>query len=84
MLASRARVLWGDVLFWSSFPENRRPIRLLGYERPYLQIAFRSLLFRTGSGTADVMSVTVGATEVTGDQVALEGYQRMQDESQFG
>jgi hypothetical protein len=30
------------------------------------------------------MSVTVSATEVTGDQVALEGYQRMQDESQFG
>jgi hypothetical protein len=47
-------------------------------------MAFRSLLIRTGSGTADVMSVAFVAAEVTGDKVALEGYQRMQDESQFG
>ena len=48
-----------------------RQTRLLGCERPYLQMAFRGLLIRTGSGTADVMSVAFVAAEVTGDQVAL-------------
>ena len=48
------------------------------------QIAFRSLVIRKGSGTADVMSVVLVAAEVTGDQVALEGYHRRHDESQFG
>ena len=36
------------------------------------------------SGTADILSVAVGAAEVTGEKVAFEGYQRRQDESQFG
>jgi hypothetical protein len=36
-------------------------------------MAFRSLPTRTGSGTADVMSVAFVAAEVTGDQVASEG-----------
>jgi hypothetical protein len=39
---------------------------------------------RTGSGTADVMSVAFVAAEATGDKVALKVYQRMQDGSQFG
>lgn len=70
-------------MFRANLPENRRLNRLPGCERPYLQIAVRSILTRTGSGTADIMSVVLVAAELTGDKVAVEGYQRRQDENRF-
>ncbi len=82
--ANRSRILWSDGLFRSNDPETAGLTRLPGYERPNLQIAFRSLRIRMDSGTADILSVAVGAAEVTGEKVAFEGYQRRQDESQFG
>ena len=60
-------------MFRSNLPETAGLTCLLGSERDYPWGAFRSLLIRSGSGTADVMSVAVSAAEVTGDQVALEG-----------
>ena len=83
-MLSRSTFSLGDRLFRPNLPETAAPTRLPGREHPYLRIMFRSLRIRTGSGTADIMSVVLVATEVTGDQVALEGYQRRQDESQFG
>ena len=73
-----------DWLVRPTLPETAGQPRLLGCECPYPHVAIRSLRIRTGSGTADIMSVVLVATEVTGDQVALEGYQRRHDESQFG
>jgi len=75
---------WSDRRFPSNHPETAGLTCLLGREHPYLRIMFRSLRIRTGSSTADVMSVAFVAAEATGDKVALEVYQRRQDESQFG
>ncbi len=57
--------------FGLSTLKTPRLTRQLDRTQPYPQIAFRSLLIRTGSGTADDVSVAVGAAEVTGDRVAL-------------
>jgi hypothetical protein len=75
---------WSDRRFPSNHPETAGLTCLLGCEHPSLRITFRSLPIPTGSGIADVMSVAFVAAEVTGAKVALEGYQRRQNENQFG
>jgi hypothetical protein len=57
--------------FGLSTLKTPRLTRQLDRTQPYPHVASRSLLIRTGSGTADVVSVAVGAAEVTGDRVAL-------------
>jgi hypothetical protein len=70
-------------MFRPDLPETAAPTRLLGCERPYLQIAQRSLRTGTGSGTTDAMQLAFVEAEATGDKVAVEGYQRRQDENRF-
>ena len=57
--------------FGLSTLKTPRLTRQLDRTQPYPHVASRSLLTRTGSGTADVMSVAFVAAEVTGDRVAL-------------